>query len=256
MAKTGAKSSAELSTRAVYVRPLERLRPPADLSEEGRQLFLDLVLGCEATAFRASDAPLLSAYVRAVEMERAASAHLETEGHVIDGKPSPWLAVLAQALKGMATLSHRLRLSLQGRSPTNPKRPPSVSYYRAAMKLAIEQMRKESPESRAHVDRVLREEGFESAGYTASYHLQCRALRLRPWQAAPVYTDVEIDPDCCGGRPEEIALLQRMLSLGISAFHPDPLRAIAEAERAEAEAEPEAAKSEDATEPSPAEPVA
>ena len=129
MGKTGAKSSAELSTRAVYVRPLERLRPPADLSEEGRQLFLDLVLGCEPTAFRASDAPLLAAYVRAILQERAASAHLEAEGHVIDGKPSPWLAVLAQALKGMATLSHRLRLSPQGRSPTNPKRPPSVSYY-------------------------------------------------------------------------------------------------------------------------------
>jgi phage terminase small subunit len=129
MGKTGAKSADELATRAVYVRPLERLRPPADLSEEGRQLFLDLVLSNEASAFRASDAPLLSAYVRAVEMERAASAHLEAEGHVIDGKPSPWLAVLAQSLKAMSTLSHRLRLSPQGRSPTNPKRPPSVSYY-------------------------------------------------------------------------------------------------------------------------------
>jgi hypothetical protein len=110
---------------------------------------------------------------------------------------------------------------------------------RAAMKLAIEQMRKESAESRARVDRVLREEGFESAGYTAAYHLQSRALRLRPWQAAPVYTDVEIAPDCCGGRPEEVALLKRMLSLGVSQFHPDPLRAIAEAARAiEAKAEP------------------
>lgn len=73
--------------------------------------------------------PLLTSYIRAIEMERAASAHLEAEGHVIDGKPSPWLAVLAQSLKAMSTLSHRLRLSPQGRSPTNPKRTPSVSYY-------------------------------------------------------------------------------------------------------------------------------
>jgi phage terminase small subunit len=130
VAKTGAKSSAELSTRAAYVRPLERLRPPADLSGDGRQLFLDIVLACEPMQFRASDLPLLSAYVRSVEMERAASAHLEAEGHVIDGKPSPWLAVLAQSLKAMSTLSHRLRLSPQGRSPTNPKRPQAgVSYY-------------------------------------------------------------------------------------------------------------------------------
>jgi hypothetical protein len=107
---------------------------------------------------------------------------------------------------------------------------------RAAMKLAIEQMRTEGPESRARIDRVLREEGFESAGHTASYHRQCRALRLRPWQAPPMHTDDAIDPDRCGGRPEEIKLLQRMQSLGISAYHPDPLRAIAEAERTEAEA--------------------
>jgi phage terminase small subunit len=128
--KTGAKSTAELATRPAYVRPFERLAPPPDLTTEGeRQLFLDIVLANEPAQFRASDAPLLSAYVRAVEMERTASAHLEREGHIVDGKPSPWLAVLAQSLKAMSTLSHRLRLSPQGRSPTNPKRPQAVSYY-------------------------------------------------------------------------------------------------------------------------------
>jgi hypothetical protein len=50
----------------------------------------------------------------------------------VDGKPSPWLAVQAQSLKGMSILSHRLRLSPQGRSSTNPKRPPSVSFYERA----------------------------------------------------------------------------------------------------------------------------
>jgi hypothetical protein len=129
MAKTGAKSTAELATRAAYVPRLERLAPPADLSEDGRQVFLELILASEPTAFRASDMPLLTAYVRAVLQERTASAHLEAEGHVVDGKPSAWLSVLAQSLKAMSTLSHRLRLSPQGRSPTNPKRPPSVSYY-------------------------------------------------------------------------------------------------------------------------------
>ena len=68
-------------------------------------------------------------------MERAASAHLEAEGHVIDGKPSPWLAVLAQSLKAMSTLSHRLRLSPQGRTPTNPKRPPVASRTTIATRL-------------------------------------------------------------------------------------------------------------------------
>jgi hypothetical protein len=50
-------------------------------------------------------------------------------------------------------------------------------------------------------------------------------------------------------REQEVALRQRMLSLGLSVFEPNPLEAI---ERAETEA----AKSEGATEPSPAEPVA
>jgi hypothetical protein len=67
--------------------------------------------------------------VRAVLQERTASAHLEAEGYVVDGKSSPWLTVLRQAHKSFSTLSHRLRLSPQGRSPTNPKRAPSVSYY-------------------------------------------------------------------------------------------------------------------------------
>ena len=115
MGKTGAKSSAELATHPAYARPFERLAPPADLSEDGRQVFLGLILASEPTAFRPSDGPLLTAYVRAILQERSASAHLEAEGHVVDGKPSPWLSVLAQALKGMSTLSHRLRLSPQSR---------------------------------------------------------------------------------------------------------------------------------------------
>lgn len=128
--KPGRKSSAELAARPVYVRPLDRLQPPADLSAEGRQLFLDLVLANEPTHFRASDLPLLSAYVRAGLQEQAASAHLEAEGHVTaDNKPSAWLAVLGQSQKALVALSHRLRLSPQSRTPTNPKRPPSISYF-------------------------------------------------------------------------------------------------------------------------------
>jgi phage terminase small subunit len=129
VAKTGAKSAAELATRAAYVRPLERLAPPAGLSEDARQVFLDIVSACEATHFRASDMPLLAAYIRAVLQEWTASAHLEAEGHVTDSRPSPWLAVLGQATKTMAMFSHRLRLSPPGRSPTNPKRPAPANYY-------------------------------------------------------------------------------------------------------------------------------
>ena len=178
--KPGRKSSAGLAAWPVYVRPLDRLQPPADLSAEGRQLFLDLVLANEPTHFRASDLPLLSAYVRAVLQEQAASAHYEAEGHVTaDNKPSAWLAVLGQSQKALVALSHRLRLSPQSRTPTKFRKgrrrsriftgcdwssTPMVSRTdRRAMKRAIAQMRGESAASREHVDRVLREEGFESA---------------------------------------------------------------------------------------------
>jgi hypothetical protein len=46
---------------------------------------------------------------------------------------SPWRAVLTCAEKSMVALSHRLRLSPQGRSPTvsgHPGKPsPTLSYY-------------------------------------------------------------------------------------------------------------------------------
>ena len=129
--KSGPKSSAELAVSPAYIRPLERLSPPADLQrEDERRLFLDLILASEPSHFRASDLPLLSAYVRAVLLERTASMQLEREGHITArGQPSPWLAVLAQAHKSISTFSHRLRLSPQGRSPTNQKRSAPTSYY-------------------------------------------------------------------------------------------------------------------------------
>jgi hypothetical protein len=42
---------------------------------------------------------------------------------VVNGRQSPWLAVLSQAQNTMLGFAHRLRLSPQGRSPTNPSRP-------------------------------------------------------------------------------------------------------------------------------------
>jgi phage terminase small subunit len=113
--------------------PPPRLHPPDDLTGREREVFVDIVASCTATHFQPQDLPLLCAYARALVLERLAAAQLEAEGYVITGaqgaRPSPWLAVLAQATKSMLALSHRLRLSPQGRSPTNPKRAPVVSYY-------------------------------------------------------------------------------------------------------------------------------
>jgi P27 family predicted phage terminase small subunit len=127
--KTGRPSSEDKAARVALVRPFERLQPPSDLTEDGRKIFLDIVLANEPTHFRASDLPLLCTYVRAILQERAASERLAAEGYVIDGERSPWLAVQGQAHKTMVALSHRLRLSPQSRSPTNPKRVQPTSYF-------------------------------------------------------------------------------------------------------------------------------
>jgi hypothetical protein len=42
---------------------------------------------------------------------------------------------------------------------------------------------------------------------------------------------VEDPSDDWGYRPQEVALLRRMLAAGVSRFHPHPMQAIAEAER-------------------------
>ena len=62
-----------------------------------------------------------------------------------------------------------------------------------------------------------------------SYTCQICALKLRPWEVAPLHVGDPEEPE----PGEEIAarLLRQMLQLGISRYAPDPLGAIAVAER-------------------------
>jgi hypothetical protein len=101
------------------------------------------------------------------------------------------------------------------------------------MKRAIDAMRNESPESRERVEHVLREEGFESAAQTAAYHVQRLALGLKPWMCPPCWANDEIDatrPNTFGNRAKEVALRQRLQRAGLSAFEPNPMKALADAE--------------------------
>jgi hypothetical protein len=125
-----------------------------------------------------------------------------------------------------------------------------------ALTRAIEMARTLDPIIVQAVESLLKSRTWQEAAEYACYHCQVKSLRLRPWQAPPLRSDDEIDPaGMYGGKPEEVALRRRMITLGLSEFEPNPLEAI---ERSEAEA----AKSEGATvtdsdlrEPSPSEPV-
>lgn len=56
---------------------------------------------------------------------------------------------------------------------------------RAAMTLAIEQMRNEPSLAGKAVRQLLRTSGFAEAGDYAAFWCQVRALGLRPWQTPP-----------------------------------------------------------------------
>jgi hypothetical protein len=74
--------------------------------------------------------PLLAAYARAVVQEELAAEHLRAEGHVVNGKASAWLIVQEKATRAMVSLSLRLRLSPQARTPQYTKAPSRpLSYY-------------------------------------------------------------------------------------------------------------------------------
>ena len=120
-------AASELSTIAV-----ERLRPPPDLTGPERDEFLRLVLSCSPSHFEASDLPLLSAYCRAVTLEKVASGELAACGHVSGDKPSPWLAVLAQATRSMTVISRLLRLNpvaRQSLASADDRQAAATSYY-------------------------------------------------------------------------------------------------------------------------------
>src|SRR5262249_5827031 len=109
----------------------ERLRPPPDLDEPARAVFLDLVSGAKPDAFRSSDLPLLCGYARAVGLEVGSAQELAA------GEDKA-LARWEKAVKSMVALSMRLRLSPQARAPhtSRPDKPPVPLSYYDRMRLA------------------------------------------------------------------------------------------------------------------------
>jgi hypothetical protein len=105
------------------------------------------------------------------------------------------------------------------------------AHDRKAMQLAIEMARADSEQQRREIDDLLRTQPWQEVAERAVWVCQDRALRLRPWEAPPFLTrNVDQPSDCWGRRPEEVALLRRMLAAGVSRFHPDPMTALAAAE--------------------------
>jgi hypothetical protein len=105
---------------------------------------------------------------------------------------------------------------------------------RQALTLAIEMARKHSRADRLQIDDKLTREPWFAVARFAAHGCQEHALRLKPWQCWPPCAVEPDDVDAPGfehrGIRSSAALLQRMLALGISRWHPDPLAAIEAAE--------------------------
>jgi hypothetical protein len=100
---------------------------------------------------------------------------------------------------------------------------------KAALELSMKQVR-DGPEKRGEqIDRMLVDRPWFEVARFASACCQSRALDLKPWELPPVWVGIS------GGHgdPHGEALWKRMKGLGISRYHPDPLRACQEAEKAQ-----------------------
>jgi hypothetical protein len=123
------KSAAALSVLSVDGAPA-RLTPPPTLNDDAKRVFIDILCSLRPEHFQPAGGLLLARYAECAVMAGDAATELSANGPVTaDGKPSPWVSVHAQMVKAMIGLAHRLKLSPQSRSPTNPLRQRPLSYY-------------------------------------------------------------------------------------------------------------------------------
>jgi hypothetical protein len=100
------RKSADLAVLNVDGSP-PRLEPPADLREDERTLFTELIDATDTRHFRPTDLPLLTSFIQATLLARSTARN--------PNKINVW----ERAVRVQATLATRLRLSPQSR--TDPK---------------------------------------------------------------------------------------------------------------------------------------
>jgi hypothetical protein len=111
------------------------IRPPDDLNQLERAEFVNVVLGSPPNHFLPADIATISLHVRHVVGERA-FGELQA-APIVDGKASPWLAIMLAHARVVTTTARRLHINPAGRVPTKSPEPDApISYYE---RLAMEQ---------------------------------------------------------------------------------------------------------------------
>jgi len=107
---------------------------------------------------------------------------------------------------------------------------------KAALTLAIEVTRRESPARRQQIDNFLATREWIHVATFCAGCAQSRSLRLPPWQPSPCFVGdmaaALANTDEQSGYRAAALLRQRMERCGVSRWHPDPAR---ECDRIEAE---------------------
>jgi hypothetical protein len=83
-------------------------------------------------------------------------------------------------------------------------------------------------------------DGWWDTARFCAYHRQMDMLNLPPWARPPCWMDLEKANEILADRNitmhhECARLFKRMVRLGVSSYHPDPLLAVAEARKAKRE---------------------
>jgi phage terminase small subunit len=105
--------------------------PRREASAEVKALFNHVISNAAKGHFTETDDILLELYCLAVLEARNAYANLDAGGRVLNGRPSPWIAVLEKAQKAIVSYSVRLRLGPQSRvdpRSSKLKGPPASAY--------------------------------------------------------------------------------------------------------------------------------
>jgi hypothetical protein len=126
---------------------------------------------------------------------------------------------------------------MMGRKKPASPRIESNGVDRDAFERAIAMAKERDETDCLQIEEMLQERPWREVGEFAAYSCQCDRLGLRPWQAPPCMMDgpdVSVTGDDVRGYRDAAHLLGRLLELGLSRWEPDPLAAIAAAERIEA----------------------
>ena len=87
-----------------------QIMPPDDLNPLEKTEFIDVVLGSPANHFLPADIAMISLYVRHTVGERIAFGEFQA-APIVDGKPSPWLAIMVAHSRVMTTTARRLNIN-------------------------------------------------------------------------------------------------------------------------------------------------